>query len=114
MLLFAAAMPSAREDRAVVGGERGVTILRPGVTSGKPSPNAFMMVLRLFCTSVSFTGLRRLCTIVQSARSQQWFDHPGRAFLKALVQPSAFPFFKLNRLAALKIVAEHEVHLLRK
>jgi hypothetical protein len=30
-------------------------------------------------------GLRRLCTIVQSAISQQWFDHPGRAFLKALV-----------------------------
>jgi hypothetical protein len=30
-------------------------------------------------------GLRRLCTIVQSASSQQWFDHPGRAFLKALV-----------------------------
>jgi hypothetical protein len=59
-------------------------------------------------------GLRRLCTIVQSASSEQWFEHPGRAFLKALVQPSAFPFFKLNRLAALKVVAEHEVHLLRK
>jgi hypothetical protein len=42
------------------------------------------------------------------------FDHPGCGFLKARVQPSAFPFFKLNRLAALKVVAEHEVHLLRK
>lgn len=50
-----ALMPMADKDRARID----VAVCGMGVIGGyiaKPSPNAFMMVLRLFCTSISFTA----------------------------------------------------------